>query len=197
MKTFKSKRIVVMNDNIDTDILIPKQYLKTVKRQGFQDYVFAPWRYKDNKIIESFPFNQEKYKNSKILITGENFGCGSSREHAAWALQDFGIHVIIAGSYSDIFYNNWLNNNHIPIKLSKEKREELLKFSDDDEIEIDLENQKIIIKDKEFEFDFPKNYKNRILRGLDSIGITLEYEKDIENFEKEKENEVKRFRDSN
>ena len=114
---YTGKVVCILNDNIDTDILIPKNYLKSVKRTGFGDFVFAPWRYdKDGNKVADFALNQEKYADASILITGENFGCGSSREHAAWALQDFGIRVVIAGGYSDIFYNNWLSNGNVAIK---------------------------------------------------------------------------------
>lgn len=181
---YKGRLVCIMNDNIDTDILIPKQYLKSVKRTGFGDYVFAPWRYDENgDKIEDFPLNMEKYKNSSILVSGENFGCGSSREHAAWALQDYGINVVIAGGYSDIFYNNWLNNGHLAIVLDKEKRDFLTTIDSDEEIEIDLVNQKISAKDKIFEFDFPNIWKERLIQGKDSIDLTFEYIKEIEEYE--------------
>lgn len=185
---YKGTLVCIMNDNIDTDILIPKQYLKSIRRTGFGDYVFAPWRYDEKgEKIQCFPLNMEKYKNSSILVSGENFGCGSSREHAAWALQDYGINVIIAGGYSDIFYNNWLNNGNLAIVLDKEKRDFLTTIDSEQEIEIDLINQKITAKDKVFEFDFPKIWKERLIQGKDSIDLTLEYIKEIEDFENKKQ----------
>lgn len=187
MKSFtvyKSKVVCILNDNIDTDILIPKNYLKSVKRTGFGDFVFAPWRYdKDGNKIKDFVLNQEKYADASILITGENFGCGSSREHAAWALQDFGIRVIIAGGYSDIFYNNWLNNGNVAIKLDSEKRKMLSEIADGKEIEIDLINQKILSGDLSIDFEFPEIYKQRLIEGKDAIDITLDLEEKIKEYE--------------
>lgn len=179
--------IPIMYNNIDTDQLIPKQYLKSIEKSGFGKYLFDEWRYNSNRSDNmNFNLNKPEYKKGSILVTGENFGCGSSREHAAWALEDYGIHVIIAGSYSDIFYMNWLNNGHLPIILSKEEREELANLSGDEEITIDLENNKIITKTKEYSFNLEESWREKLLKGLDSIGVTLEYEDKIIDFEKEK-----------
>ena len=118
-----------------------------------------------------------------ILITGENFGCGSSREHAAWALQDYGFHVIVAGGYSGIFYMNWLNNGHLPITLPKEDRDELSKLSGDTVITVDLENNKLSANGKDYFFNLEESWKERLLKGLDSIGLTLQHEDKIKEFE--------------
>lgn len=181
---YTGKVVCILNDNIDTDILIPKNYLKSVKRTGFGDFVFAPWRYdKDGNKIADFALNQEKYADASILITGENFGCGSSREHAAWALQDYGIRVVIAGGYSDIFYNNWLSNGNVAIKLDSEKRKMLSELTDGKEVKIDLVNQKIIFKDLSIDFDFPAIYKQRLIEGKDAIDLTLDLEDKIKEYE--------------
>lgn len=177
--------VAIMNDNIDTDILIPKQYLKTVKKTGFEDCVFAPWRYDANgDKIADFPLNMKKYENSTILITGDNFGCGSSREHAAWALQDFGINIVIAGGYSDIFYNNWLNNGHLPIVLPIEDREFLASLESDEEIEVDLINKKIIANNRIFEFEISDMWRERLIEGKDSIDLTMDNFDDIYCYER-------------
>jgi len=129
---FQGTIVPIMNDNIDTDQLIPKQYLKSTEKTGFGKYLFDEWRYnEDGSDNLNFNLNKAEYKKGTILITGDNFGCGSSREHAAWALQDYGFHVIVAGGYSGIFYMNWLNNGHLPITLPKEDRDELSKLSGD------------------------------------------------------------------
>ena len=176
--------VPIMYDNIDTDQLIPKQFLKSIKRTGFGDFVFDEWRYNEDRSNNvEFNLNKPEYKAGTILITGENFGCGSSREHAAWALQDYGFEVIIAGSYSDIFYMNWLNNGHLPIKLSQSEREELAALSGDSKVTVDLENNKVVANSKEYTFTLEDAWKNRLLKGLDSIGITLEYADKITAYE--------------
>lgn len=176
--------IPIMHNNIDTDQLIPKQYLKSTEKTGFGEYVFDEWRYNEDRSNNmDFNLNKPEYKNGTILITGENFGCGSSREHAAWALQDYGIHVIIAGGYSGIFYMNWLNNGHLPIVLSKDEREELAKLSGDEKITIDLENNKVITKNKEYTFELESSWKEKLIKGLDAIGETLQYEDLIKKYE--------------
>ena len=183
-KNYVGKVVSIINDNIDTDILIPKQYLKSVKKTGFGKFVFAPWRYdENNNEIEDFVLNKDEFKDASILVTGENFGCGSSREHAAWALQDYGIKVIIAGGYSDIFYNNWLNNGNIPIILGKTERE-IIAQKTGENIEINLFNQQIIIDGKIIDFDFPPMWKERIMNGYDTIDYTLQNEEIISEYEK-------------
>ncbi len=177
--------VPIMYDNIDTDQLIPKQFLKSIKRTGFGDFVFDEWRYNEDRSNNmEFNLNKPEYKSGTILITGENFGCGSSREHAAWALQDYGFHVIIAGSYSDIFYMNWLNNGHLPIRLPQEARNELASLKGNAVVTIDLENNKVLADGKEYTFELEAAWKERLMKGLDSIGITLEYSNKIESYEK-------------
>ena len=187
MKPFNKYEVTIvpiMYDNIDTDQLIPKQFLKSIKRTGFGDFVFDEWRYNEDRSNNmEFNLNKSEYKNGTILITGENFGCGSSREHAAWALQDYGFHVIVAGGYSGIFYMNWLNNGHLPIKLSQSEREELAALSGDSKVTVDLENNKVVANGKEYTFTLEDAWKNRLLKGLDSIGITLEYADKITAYE--------------
>lgn len=176
--------IPIMHNNIDTDQLIPKQYLKSTEKTGFGDYVFDEWRYnQDRSENTNFNLNKPQYKTGTILITGENFGCGSSREHAAWALQDYGIHVIIAGGYSGIFYMNWLNNGHLPIILPREQREKLAILPGDEKITIDLENNKVITNDFEFNFQLEESWKTKLLKGLDAIDVTLESINLIEEYE--------------
>lgn len=188
MKPFKKYEgtiVPIMHNNIDTDQLIPKQYLKSIEKTGFGNYVFDEWRYnEDGSENMDFNLNKAEYKKGTILITGENFGCGSSREHAAWALQDYGFHVIIAGGYSGIFYMNWLNNGHLPIILPTEARTELANLSGDTKVIIDLENNKVIAGDKEYIFELEETWKERLLKGLDSIDLTLQYEDKIKDYEK-------------
>lgn len=177
--------VPIMYNNIDTDQIIPKQFLKSIKRTGFQDALFHEWRYNsDGTPNKEFNLNRAQYKKGRILITGENFGCGSSREHAVWALQDYGFHVIIAGSYSDIFYMNWVNNGHLPIILPKNSREEISNISGDTEVVIDLEGQLIKIHEKIYNFKIEETWKKKLLMGLDPIGETLELEGKIEAYEK-------------
>jgi len=176
--------VPIMNDNIDTDQLIPKQYLKSIEKTGFGQYVFDEWRYNEDRTDNmDFNLNKPEYKNGTILITGENFGCGSSREHAAWALQDYGFHVIVAGGYSGIFYMNWLNNGHLPITLPLADRLELAALSGDTEITVDLENNKLTANGKDYFFELEESWKQRLLKGLDSIGLTLEHEGEIRKYE--------------
>ena len=176
--------VPIMNDNIDTDQLIPKQYLKSIEKTGFGQYVFDEWRYNEDRTDNmDFNLNKPEYKNGTILITGENFGCGSSREHAAWALQDYGFHVIVAGGYSGIFYMNWLNNGHLPITLPLADRLELAALSGDTEITVDLENNKLTANGHDYFFELEESWKQRLLKGLDSIGLTLEHEDEIRKYE--------------
>ena len=181
--------VPIMNDNIDTDQLIPKQYLKSIEKTGFGQYVFDEWRYNEDRTDNmDFNLNKPEYKNGTILITGENFGCGSSREHAAWALQDYGFHVIVAGGYSGIFYMNWLNNGHLPITLPLADRLELAALSGDTEITVDLENNKLTVNGKDYFFELEESWKQRLLKGLDSIGLTLEHEDEIRKYEESHKN---------
>ena len=172
--------------NIDTDMIIPKQFLKTIKRTGLGKNLFFEMRYDDNgKEIKEFTLNNEPYNNSKILITGNNFGCGSSREHAPWALLDFGITCVISSSYADIFYNNCFKNGILPIILNEEKIKELSEYSKrKEEISIDLNNQKIIYGNNEIKFEIDSFKKKCLLEGLDDISLSLEKLDQILSYEK-------------
>jgi 3-isopropylmalate/(R)-2-methylmalate dehydratase small subunit len=174
--------------NVDTDKIIPKQFLKTIKRTGLGKYLFDEMRFNDDgSEKKDFILNQEPYRSSSIIVAGDNFGCGSSREHAPWALSDFGIKCIISTSFADIFYNNSFKNGLLPIKVSVEDREALMadaKDKENPEIEIDLPSQEIrrpngaIIK-----FDIDPFRKKCLLEGLDDIGLTMQKSEEIEIFE--------------
>ena len=172
--------------NIDTDMIIPKQFLKTIKRTGLGKNLFFEMRYDDDgNEIKDFILNQEPYNKSKILITGKNFGCGSSREHAPWALLDFGITCVISSSYADIFYNNCFKNGILPIILEEEKIKELSEYSNrKEEISIELSEEKIIYGNNEIKFDIDPFKKKCLLEGLDDIALSLEKSKKITSFEK-------------
>ena len=171
--------------NIDTDMIIPKQFLKTIKRTGLGKNLFFEMRYNDDgKIIEEFILNKNPYNNSSILITGKNFGCGSSREHAPWALLDFGIKCIISSSFADIFYNNCFKNGMLPIILDQNKIEELVEYSDRKEnIEIDLQEQEIKLGNKRIKFQIDEFKKKCLLNGLDDIAMSLEKSDKISSYE--------------
>ncbi len=187
MEEFKKiKTIVTPLDqvNVDTDQIVPKQFLKLVQKSGFGKYLFFNWRYDENENQkQDFVLNDKKYQNSKILVTGENFGCGSSREHAVWALKDYGFSVIIAPSFADIFFSNCFKNGILPIKL-EEKIVEKLKH-ESEELEVDLENQILKINDEQILFDIDSYKKRILLEGLDDISQTLQYEDKISKFEKQ------------
>ena len=172
--------------NIDTDMIIPKQFLKTIKRTGLGKNLFFEMRYDDNgKEINDFVLNQKPYDNSKILIAGKNFGCGSSREHAPWALLDFGITSVISSSFADIFYNNCFKNGILPIILNEEKIKELSEYAKrKEEIFIDLKEEKIIFGNNETKFKIDSFKKKCLLEGLDDIALSLKKKDKIENFEK-------------
>ena len=172
--------------NIDTDMIIPKQFLKTIKRTGLGKNLFFEMRYDDNgKEIQDFTLNNEPFNNSKILIAGNNFGCGSSREHAPWALLDFGITCVISSSYADIFYSNCFKNGILPIILEEEKIKELSEYSNrKEEISIDLNEQKIIYGNNELKFDVDPFKKKCLLEGLDDIALSLEKSQQMDMFEK-------------
>ena len=176
--------------NIDTDMIIPKQFLKTIKRTGLGKNLFFEMRYDDNgSEIKDFTLNQLPYNKSKILIVGKNFGCGSSREHAPWALLDFGITCVISSSYADIFYNNCFKNGILPIILNEENIKELSEYSNrKEEISIDLREQKIIYGNNEVGFDIDPFKKKCLLEGLDDIALSLEKSDEINSFEKELKN---------
>ena len=171
--------------NIDTDMIIPKQFLKTIKRTGLGKSLFHEMRYDENgKKIKEFILNKEPYNNSSILLTGKNFGCGSSREHAPWALLDFGIKCIISSSFADIFYNNCFKNGMLPIILDENKIAELNQYSERKEsIEINLTKQEILFGNKRIEFKIDPFKKKCLLNGLDDIDMTLEQSKKISLYE--------------
>jgi len=172
--------------NIDTDMIIPKQFLKTIKRTGLGKNLFFEMRYDDqgNK-IEEFILNKDPFNKSKILIAGKNFGCGSSREHAPWALLDFGITCVISSSYADIFYNNCFKNGILPIILDDEKIRQISEYSNrKEEIEVDLKNQKIVFGNNEIKFELDSFKKKCLLEGLDDIALSLEKTDKIISFEK-------------
>ena len=185
-------------DNIDTDQIIPTEYLKSIKKFGFEDYLFDGWRYqddgklgvtKDERIInEEFILNIKPFDEAKILLSRDNFGCGSSREHAVWALRDFGIKAVIASSFGDIFYNNCFKNNVLPIKLDKDEVEMLFEKTKENilEISIDLQRKEINLNEKIIHFEVEDHLINRIIFDLDDVDITLQEKNKILKFEKER-----------
>jgi 3-isopropylmalate/(R)-2-methylmalate dehydratase small subunit len=183
-------------DNIDTDQIIPTEYLKSIKKFGFEDYLFDGWRYldegklgiskNDRKQNPDFILNQAPYDKATILLTRDNFGCGSSREHAVWALRDFGIKIVIASSFGDIFYNNCFKNGVLPIKLDKNKIEDLFqKVSDNSaDLSVSLDSKKIFQNENEiYSFDVEENLLERIIYGLDDVDMTLKHKDKILAFE--------------
>ena len=171
--------------NIDTDMIIPKQFLKTIKRTGLGKSLFYEMRYDENgKKIKEFVLNKEPYNNSSILLVGKNFGCGSSREHAPWALSDFGIKCVISSSFADIFYNNCFKNGMLPIVLYEKKIEELVQYSKRKEnIEINLTEQQIMFGNKRIKFEIDPFKKECLLNGLDDIALSLEQSEKISSYE--------------
>ena len=177
--------------NVDTDMIIPKQFLKTIKRTGLGKSLFFEMRYKENgEKNDEFVLNKKPYNNSSILITGKNFGCGSSREHAPWALLDFGIKCVISSSFADIFYNNCFKNGMLPIVLNEKNIDELIEYSKRKEnIEVNLAEEEILFGNKKIQFKIDQYKKKCLLEGLDDIAISLEKSEKILNFEnKIKEN---------
>ena len=196
MKKFSSINSIAMpldRANIDTDAIIPKQFLKSIKRSGFGPNLFDEWRYLDHgepgmdnsirPINPDFVLNNPTYSGAQILLTRRNFGCGSSREHAPWALEDYGFRAIIAPSFADIFYNNCFKNGVLPIVLSSEIVDNLFSYSG--LINIDLEKQIVKIDQNSFEFEVDPERKRRLINGLDDIGLTLQSENQIRIFETE------------
>ena len=184
-------------DNIDTDQIIPTEYLKSIKKFGYEDYLFDGWRYKDDgklgvkkeerDINKDFILNNKPFSESKILLTRDNFGCGSSREHAVWALRDFGIKAVIASSFGDIFYNNCFKNGVLPIYLEKNQIEKLFGLVKKEVVELSIDLQKRIIflsNQDEINFEVDDHLIERIIYGLDDIDITLKEKDKISNFEK-------------
>ena len=176
--------------NVDTDAIIPKQFLKSIKRSGFGPNLFDEWRYLDHGEVgmdnskrplnPDFVLNKDEYQGAKILLARENFGCGSSREHAPWALEDYGFRAIIAPSFADIFYNNCFKNGILPIVLNNEIMDALFNYAG--EITIDLEAQSVVADDT-YQFDVEAERKRRLLNGLDDIGLTLQHKDKIKAFE--------------
>lgn len=172
--------------NVDTDMIIPKQYLKTIKRTGLSTGLFDEMRRTpEGETIESFPLNQPQYRDSTVLVAGDNFGCGSSREHAPWALLDWGFRVIIAPSFADIFYNNCFNNSILPIKLPQEQVDKLMQDANQaSTISVNVEALTIERPNGEvIRFTLDEGLQRRLLEGLDPVGMTLEHEADISTFE--------------
>jgi len=183
-------------DNIDTDQIIPTEYLKSIKKFGFEDYLFDGWRYldegrlgiskNDRELNLDFILNQAPYDKASILLTRDNFGCGSSREHAVWALRDFGIKIVIASSFGDIFYNNCFKNGVLPIKLDKNKIEDLFQKMNDTsaDLSVSLDSKKIFHNENElYSFDVEENLLERIIFGLDDVDMTLKHKDKILAFE--------------
>jgi 3-isopropylmalate/(R)-2-methylmalate dehydratase small subunit len=176
--------------NIDTDMIIPKQFLKTIKRSGLGKNLFDEMRYDSNgNEIDTFILNKEPFRDAKILIAGKNFGCGSSREHAPWSILDFGIKVIIAPSFADIFFNNSFKNGILPIKMDEDIINSIIDESMQGEhLEINLVDQEIILKNRKINFDVDSVNKDCLIKGLDDIGSTLEKSSYIDEFEIENAN---------
>tara|TARA_Y100000590_G_scaffold221511_1_gene250683 strand:- start:331 stop:930 length:600 start_codon:yes stop_codon:yes gene_type:complete len=188
MKKFNNLKGIPANlpmINVDTDMIIPKQFLKTIKRTGLGKGLFFEMRYDESgKKIDKFILNKEPYNNSQILLVGKNFGCGSSREHAPWALLDFGIKCLIGTSFADIFYNNCFKNGMLPIVLDEKKIEELVQYSERKEnIEINLTKQEITFGNKVIKFEIDSFKKKCLLNGLDDIAMSLEQSKKISFYE--------------
>jgi 3-isopropylmalate/(R)-2-methylmalate dehydratase small subunit len=174
--------------NVDTDQIIPKQFLKMVKKEGYGDFLFYNWRYQDNGTLSTtFVLNEKRYAGRRILLTRDNFGSGSSREHAVWALRDFGIIVLIAPSFADIFYNNCFKNGILPVRLERREVEFLFKNSENEDIIVDLDKQKITCRDQSFSFRINDFNKKMLMQGLDEIGLTLELESDIREYESKRD----------
>ena len=187
MEPFKKVKSIITpfnQVNVDTDQIVPKQFLKLVHKSGFGKFLFYNWRYDGNENIKSdFVLNDSKYDNSKILVTVDNFGCGSSREHAIWALLDYGFSVVIAPSFADIFFSNCFKNGVLPISLDQKIVENLQQELDT--IEVDLEKQIIKTCSEEISFEIDPYKKKILLEGLDDIAQTLQFEDKISEFEKE------------
>lgn len=182
--TYTGIVVPLFHDNIDTDQIIPKVHLKRISKSGFGPFAFDEWRYLDDGSDNpDFNPNKPEYKDASILITGDNFGCGSSREHAAWAIKDYGFDIIIAGSYSDIFYMNCTKNAMLPIVLDEEARKHLAQA---ESITVDLPNQTVTSPDKTFTFDIDETWKNKLVKGLDDVAVTLQYEDEINSYERAK-----------
>lgn len=176
--------VPLMNDNIDTDQLIPKTYLKRVEKSGFGEFLFDDWRYlADRSLNPDFILNHPDYQGATILVAGDNFGSGSSREHAAWALMDYGFKAVIAGSFSDIFYMNATKNGLLPIVLDQNAREKIAHLPSNPQLTIDLAAQTVSVGEDTYHFDIDETWKYKLLNGLDEIGITLQSADEITAYE--------------
>jgi 3-isopropylmalate/(R)-2-methylmalate dehydratase small subunit len=187
-KAFHSGKVVPLDiNNVDTDQIIPKQFLTSVSRDGFAEALFYDWRYiADDQPNPDFILNEDRYQGASVLLTRENFGCGSSREHAPWALQQYGFEVIVASSFADIFFNNCINNQMLPVKLTEAQIEALFVQATKDEpvkMVVDLQNQQVSVGDEVVSFEIDPAIKQRLLSGLDFIGISEAYMSQIEAFE--------------
>lgn len=176
--------VPLMNDNIDTDQLIPKTYLKRVEKSGFGEFLFDDWRHlADRSLNPDFILNHPDYQQATILVAGDNFGSGSSREHAAWALMDYGFKAVIAGSFSDIFYMNATKNGLLPIVLDQNAREKIAHLPSNHQLTIDLAAQTVSVGEDTYHFDIDETWKYKLLNGLDEIGITLQSADEITAYE--------------
>lgn len=176
--------VPLMNDNIDTDQLIPKTYLKRVEKSGFGEFLFDDWRYlADRSLNPDFILNHPDYQQATILVAGDNFGSGSSREHAAWALMDYGFKAVIAGSFSDIFYMNATKNGLLPIVLDQNAREKIAHLPSNHQLTIDLAAQTVSVGEDTYHFGIDETWKYKLLNGLDEIGITLQSADEITAYE--------------
>jgi 3-isopropylmalate/(R)-2-methylmalate dehydratase small subunit len=190
-KTHTGKAASLKRDHVDTDQIIPKQFLKKIDKAGYGEFLFYDWRYQsDGQENPDFELNQLNTKDSSILITGNNFGCGSSREHAPWALKDYGFQVIIAESFADIFFNNCVKNGILPIRLPKNEIQRLYSEESSNVIShliVDLENQHVVNgRGEHFYFEFDPYWKKMLLNGWDEISVTLQYKDKIKKFETER-----------
>ena len=186
-KEIKSKLIPLDMINVDTDQIIPKQFLKLIQKSGYGDFLFYDWRFDHSgNPKKQFVLNDPKYKERQVLLTRDNFGCGSSREHAVWALFDYGIKVIIASSFADIFYNNCFKKGLLPIFLSKNEIEYLFHLVDEKDatVEVSLQKQTVSLSEKTINFDIESTRKKMLLEGMDEIGFTLRFNDRILNYEK-------------
>lgn len=182
----KSVLTPLNHKNVDTDQIISKEFLKRIERTGFGQYVFYHWRFNaDGTPNENFVLNKPQYKGSSILVAHDNFGCGSSREHAPWAILDYGFNVIVAPSYADIFHNNCFKNGILPIELSIPEVEEILATAEANPMDgiVSLEDQTLTVGDKVYHFEIDPYYKQTLLNGWDEISLTIQYDEHIQNYE--------------
>ena len=184
-RIIKSKATPLDMVNVDTDQIVPKQFLKLVQKTGYGRYLFYDWRFdKNGKLKSDFVLNDPKYAGRQILLTRDNFGSGSSREHAVWAILDYGFRAVIAPSFADIFYNNCFKNGILPIRLSHKEVDFMFLNADDVDIEVDLSNQQVMVGPKIMNFEVDESRKKKLLEGLDEIGITLQFDSQITEYEK-------------